>query len=139
MFPKIMLLVFIASLVACQREMVAKPVESTKTLNGTWKVTKALRNGTDLTSRFDFSGFKIAFQDSLYTLDSLIPFPVSANGSFHLDDPQYPFKIYLTEGNSVPKELDMEFPIHDGVRNIIISFSPGCTSNTYQYTLQKVN
>lgn len=135
----ILLLLALCSYLACQREVGIKPLESTKTLNGTWKITKALRNGTDLTQRFDFSGFKIVFQDSLYTLDSLVPFPVSANGSFQLDDPQYPFRIYFKEKGKEVKKLDMEFPVRQGVRNIIISFSPGCTSNTYQYTLQKVN
>ncbi|UAY55282.1 DUF5004 domain-containing protein [Arachidicoccus terrestris] len=126
------------SLLACQREVGLKPVESTKTLNGTWKITKALRNGTDLTGRFDFSGFKIVFQDGHYSLDSLVPFPVTTDGSFQLDDPQYPFRIYFTEEGKEVRKLDMEFPVNQGVRNMIISFSPGCTSNTYQYTLQKV-
>lgn len=128
-----------AVLFSCQREMVPVPMESSKTLNGTWKVVKAVRNGTDLTNRFDFSGFKIVFQDSLYTLDSLVPFPVSTNGSFHLDNPAYPFKLYLKEAGSDYKTLSMQFPIAGGVRNIIFSFSPGCTGNTYQYTLQQVN
>ncbi|HTN36630.1 MAG TPA: DUF5004 domain-containing protein [Arachidicoccus sp.] len=135
----ILLTVLIGSLFACQRETVATPMESTKTLNGTWKVIKAVRNGTDLTNRFDFSGFKISFKDSIYTMDSLVPFPVVTNGTFHLDDPKYPFKIFLKEAGSDFKSLDMEFPIAHGVRNIIFNFSPGCTSNTYQYTLQKVN
>jgi len=135
----LLLLLLPLMLLSCHREMVVNPIESTKLLNGTWKITKALRNGTDLTSRFDFSGFKIVFQDSTYTLDSLVPFPVSENGAFHLDDPKYPFKLFLKAGTSEYKELNMEYPISGGVRNIIISFSPGCSSNTYQYTLQKVN
>lgn len=124
---------------SCQRENIVAPKEATKTINGTWKVIKALRNGTDLTSRFDFSHFQISFQDSVYQLDSLVPFPVNTNGQFYLDDPKYPFKIYLKEQDSSYKTLNMEFPIANGVRNIVINFSPGCSSNTYQYTLQKVN
>lgn len=135
----ILFLMFCGCFWACQREMVAKPIESSKTLNGTWKVTKAIRNGTDLTSRFDFSAFKIVFKDSMYTLENLVPFVVSTDGTFHLDDPKYPFKIYFNEAASEQKTLDMEFPINNGVRNIILSFSPGCSANTYQYTLQQVN
>jgi len=135
----LVLLLWVFTLLSCHRETVVTPIESTKLLNGTWKITKALRNGTDLTSRFDFSGFKIVFQDSTYTLDSLVPFPVTENGAFHLDDPKYPFKLFLKAGDGDYKELNMDYPINAGVRNIIISFSPGCSSNTYQYTLQKVN
>lgn len=124
---------------SCQREVNIKPVESTKVLEGSWMITKALRNGTDLTHRFDFSAFRIVFDQGQYRLEHPVPFPVTKNGSFQLDDPQYPFRLYLKEGDAEAQELDMEYPVSHGVRNIIIRFSPGCSSNTYQYTLEKVN
>ena len=123
---------------ACKREVAIQPMEATKTLNGSWQVIKATRNGTDLTSRFDFSKFKIVFTDSSYTLENLVPFPVTENGSFYLDDPKYPFKIFLKQTGGQYQPLDMQFPITGGVRRIIIDFSPGCSENTYEYTLQQV-
>lgn len=133
----ITLLVLIAS--SCKRETITAPQEADKSIDGTWKIIKAVRNGTDLTSRFDFSRFSIRFEDSTYVIDSLVPFVVESSGSYHVDDPKYPFKIIFKEKGQEPKTLNMEFPITGGVRNIILNFSPGCSSNTYQYTLQKSN
>ncbi|MCW3094311.1 MAG: hypothetical protein JWP81_5380 [Ferruginibacter sp.] len=124
---------------SCKKENTAIPPEPVKTISGSWKIIKALRNGTDLTNRFDFSAFRINFSDSTYTIENLVPFIVSKNGKWNFDDPKYPFKISFTAQNSVEKGSTMLYPVVDGVRNIIISFSPGCTLNTYQYTLQKVN
>jgi hypothetical protein len=124
----------------CRREnLLQNNAESTKVINGTWKIINASRNGTDLTSRFNFSHFSITFNDGSYTLDSIVPFVVAQNGSYHLDDPQYPYKIYFQAQNDSTKELDFQYPVINGVRNIILVFSPGCSSNNYIYTLQKVN
>ena len=123
---------------ACKREVNIVPKEASKTLNGSWQIVKATRNGTDLTDRFDFSKFRIVFKDSSYTLENPVPFPVSDNGSFYLDDPKYPFKINLEQTGGNNQALDMQFPITGGVRSIIIDFSPGCSENTYEYTLQQV-
>lgn len=137
---KCFFLLIMAMLFSCHREdFPTNYHESVKSLNGTWKIVDAVRNGTDLTSRFDFSHFKITFSDSSYAIDSLVPFVVSQNGKYHLDDPGYPFKIYFETQNDSAKELDLEYPIVNGARNIILTFSPGCSSNTYTYTLQKVN
>ncbi|MDE1192993.1 MAG: DUF5004 domain-containing protein [Arachidicoccus sp.] len=113
--------------------------ESVKSITGTWKIINAVRNGTDLTDRFDFSRFKITFSDSSYIVDNSVPFIVTQNGTYHLDDPQYPFKIYFETPDNFTKELDFKYPTTNGVRNIVLTFSPGCSSNSYTYTFQKIN
>jgi len=135
LIPALMLMMFWS----CSREKFVVPGEASKSVDGTWKIVKALRNGTDLTSRFDFSHFSITFKDSSYSIDSLVPFAVEKNGTYRLDDPQYPFRMYIKQQDSSEKPIDIQYPFTDGVRSIVISFSPGCTSNTYQYTLQKIN
>ena len=124
---------------SCQKENAVMPVEPVKEISGNWKIIKALRNGTDLTERFDFSKFRINFTDSAYTITEQVPFIVSKNGRWSFDDPQYPFKMFFTAQSDTTKSSSILYPVVDGVRNIIISFSPGCATNTYQYTLQKAN
>ncbi|MGF7230361.1 DUF5004 domain-containing protein [Arachidicoccus sp.] len=131
-----LLLIFLS---ACSRSEIIGLTEPVKSINGTWKISQATRNGTDLTNSFNFSHFSIKFTDSTYTIDSLVPFAVEGSGSYHFDDPQYPFKILFMQQDSTMKEFNLQFPIVNGVRNIVLTFSPGCTSNSYQYTLQKTN
>ncbi len=131
--------IFFLFLFSCEKEQTAAPLEPIKTINGNWQIIKALRNGTDLTSRFDFSTFRINFTDSSYSMTDPVPFIVSKNGKWNFDDPKYPFKMSFTAQNDTTKSSTILYPVTNGVRNIIISFSPGCTSNTYQYTLQKAN
>ena len=124
---------------SCKKEIAIIPPEPVKTINGSWKIVKALRNGTDLTARFDFSAFRINFTNSDYTIENMVPFIVSQNGKWSFDDPQYPFKISFVTQSGLNKSSDMLYPVVKGVRNIVISFSPGCTLNNYQYTLEKAN
>jgi uncharacterized membrane protein len=136
----IYLLIAILSVVmACKPEHLAVPNEPLKAVSGTWQVIKATRNGTDLTSRFDFSKFRIHFTDSTYTIDNALPFLVSKSGTWTFDDPRYPFNLSFTATDSSAKTSPISFPVVGGQRNIIITFSPGCDLNSYQYTLQKVN
>lgn len=135
----ISVLIFVLIGFSCKKENTTIPPEPQKTINGSWKIIKALRNGTDFTTRFDFSAFRINFTDSTYTVENMVPFIVSKNGKWKFDDPVYPFKISFAVQNDAEKSSGMLYPVVDGVRNIVISFSPGCTLNTYQYTLQKVN
>ena len=123
---------------SCKKENTATPTEPVKDISGSWKIIKAVRNGTDLTSRFDFSAFRINFSDSTYTIDNLVPFIISKNGTWKFDDPVYPFEITLTSPGD-ERHSTVLYPVVDGVRNLVISFSPGCTLNTYQYTLLKDN
>jgi len=124
---------------ACRPERLVAPSEPLKVLSGTWQIIKATRNGTDITSRFDFSHFRINFTDSSYTIDSLVPFIVNMNGKWSFDDPTYPFSLSFTAKDSAVKSSPLLYPVTNGQRNVIITFSPGCNLNSYQYTLQKAN
>ena len=138
---KTFLLSTIAALVllACKPERLVAPGEPVKALSGNWQIIKATRNGADLTNRFDFSKFRIHFTDSSYTIDSLVPFIVSKNGKWAFDDPTYPFQLSFTPTDSSRKSSPLLYPVSAGQRNVIITFSPGCGLNSYQYTLQKAN
>lgn len=138
---KIFIVLAIAALgfYACKPEMLSVSSEPVKSLSGNWQIIKATRNGTDLTPRFDFSRFRIHFTDSTYTIDSLVPFIVSRNGKWSFDDPTYPFTLSLQATDSSARTSPLLYPVTDGQRNLIITFSPGCSLNSYQYTLQKAN
>lgn len=125
---------------ACKVESNLKTApEPAKKFTGTWQIVDATENGTDLMSVFDFTKFRITFTDSAYVIDSLLPFMVSRNGSWKVDDPQYPFSITLTPADSTNGvQSSLSFPVVGGLRNMILTFSPGCTANTYKYTLQPV-
>ena len=132
------MLLLAAVLFACKPERLAVPAEPVKDIQGSWQVIRATRNGTDLTSRFDFSKFRIHFTDSAYTLENPLPFIVSKNGRWAFDNPNYPFTLSFTLPDSTTQS-PFQYPVVSGKRNIILTFSPGCSSNSYQYTLQKVN
>jgi hypothetical protein len=125
---------------ACKVESNLKVApEPVKKFTGTWQIVDATENGTDLMNLFDFTKFRITFTDSAYLIDSLIPFMVSQNGKWTVDDPQYPFSITLTPADSAHGVLSsLSFPVVGGLRNMILTFSPGCAANTYKYTLQPV-
>ena len=123
---------------SCQKEKVVMADEPIKDISGSWKIIKAMRNGTDLTGRFGFADFRIKFSDSAYTISNPVPFITSKDGNWRFDDPVYPFQITFTSSGDA-KTSTVLYPVVNGVRNIVISFSPGCTLNTYQYTLQKDN
>lgn len=127
--------------VACKVENNLKsPTEPVKSITGTWEIVDASENGTDLMKWFDFTKFRITFSDSTYTIDSLVPFMVKTNGKWALNDPQYPFSITLTPSDSsMGVQSSFGYPVVGGVRNMILTFSPGCPQNSYQYTLQPVN
>jgi hypothetical protein len=123
---------------SCKKEKMIVQDEPVKDITGTWKIIKAMRNGTDLTDRFGFADFRIKFSDSSYTITNLVPFITSKDGTWRFDDPQYPFQITFTSAGDT-KNSTVLYPVVNGVRNIVVSFSPGCSLNTYQYTLQKDN
>lgn len=134
-----LLFAILITVTACRTEKLDVPFEPVKDITGSWRVTQVTRNGTDLTSRFDFSNFRINFKDSSYTLSNLIPFLVSNDGTWRFDDPSYPFKISFTAKDSAAKVSSLLYPVVGGKRNMVMTISPGCSSNTYQYTLQKAN
>jgi hypothetical protein len=120
-------------------EHLSLPSESVKSLKGNWQIVAATRNGEDMIARFDFSQFRINFADSTYTIENLVPFAVNKNGKWSFDNPTYPFSLNLTTSDGTTKTSAISYPVVNGQRNLIITLSPGCSLNTYQYTLQKVN
>jgi len=124
---------------SCKVESLKPPAEATKDVSGNWVVIAATRNGTDLTSIVDFSQFKLSFSQGKYTLINKLPFLVSQNGTYSLDDPQYPFQISFTPTGSKAVSTAFTYPIVNGVRQLTLTFSPGCPNNTYVYTFQKAN
>ncbi len=135
----ILILLLNVGMFSCKTEKISVPKEPIKALNGSWKIIAATRNGADLIARFDFSKFRVNFTDSTYTIDSLVPFLVSKNGKWFFDDPVYPFSISFTTPDNLIKASQIIYPVVNGQRNLIMTISPGCISNTYQYTLQKAN
>jgi hypothetical protein len=126
---------------SCKIEQVAPVPESKKDLTGTWKVIQASRNGTNLVPLFDFTQFSITFNGTAgtYTLNNPVPFIVPANGKYTLDDPQYPYSITFTATGGQPVPTAFNYPIINGARQIIMTFSPGCAQNSYVFTLSKTN
>jgi hypothetical protein len=120
-------------------EKIGTAKEAVKDITGNWKIIKATRNGADLTSIVDFSQFRLNFNEGKYALVNKVPFLVSQDGTYALDDPKYPFKITFTAGgSSSPVATAFNFPIVNGARQLTITFSPGCTNNSYVYVFQKV-
>jgi len=141
LFLKVILLLLLAPalfITSCKVEKIAPQSESTKDISGSWKVIRATRNGTDITSIIDFSQFRVKFDSQgNYTLVNSLPFLVTANGKYALDDPQYPFKITFTPTGGSTVSTAFNYPIVAGSRQLNMTFSPGCPQNTYVYTLVK--
>jgi hypothetical protein len=133
----IMAVMLIAS--SCKTESVLPQKEALKDIAGNWQVIKATRNGTDLTGMVDFSQFRLNFANGNYTLENKLPFLVNQNGSFSLDDPQYPFQITFTATGAQPVSTIFTYPVLNGKRQLSLTFSPGCANNSYVYVLQQVN
>ncbi|WP_205511505.1 DUF5004 domain-containing protein [Longitalea arenae] len=130
------LVLILVILAACRKKELVF-TEADKPLTGAWKIVKVIRNGEDITARFDFSAFRINFTDSSYTLTDPVPFVVAGNGRWSFDDPQYPQALSLQqEGAAAPVRPAFRYPVVKGKRSLILTFSPGCTSNKYEYTLE---
>jgi hypothetical protein len=130
---------------SCKVDKINGIAEPVKSLSGNWKVITATINGTPLiplldTSYFSFNDFTISFNNGSYTLKNQLPFIVSQNGTYSLDNPQYPFTItFKATGSTTPVSTAFTYPIVNGVRQLTLIFSPGCPQNVYSYTLQKIN
>lgn len=135
------ILFFLLFLCSCKAKELARPDESVKDLTGSWQIIKAIQNGKDITTRFNFKSFRINFLDNKkYEIENQLPFIVKKNGAFDLDDPQYPFSIkFNEEGAANAVSSSFNYPITNGARLLNLVFSPGCKENSYVYTLQKVN
>ncbi len=108
---------------------------------GSWRIIKATRNGSEITSSMDFSRFRLILNhDGTYSIDNYLPFVVSeTSGQWKLNDPYYPFLLYFYQPGEIEKETvaNMSYQIYGDRRRIVLSFSPGCQSNTYSYTFEK--
>lgn len=129
---------------SCKTDRIKPFSEPVKDLTGTWKITKATRNGTDLSTVLDsnvysLSKFSIVFTGTSYTISNPLPFIVSANGTYSLDNPQYPFQITFTPTGAAAASAPFTYPIVNGVRVLTLVFYPGCGQNTYSYSLEKVS
>jgi hypothetical protein len=129
------------SLSGCKKEKLSVTDEPNKSIIGSWKIVKLSRNGEDMTERIDLSKFRIIFNaDNTYTLQDQMAFVVSEPGTYSLDDPKYPFYLMLTPQNSKDgNKVKFEFPISEGQRQVNLTISPGCSSNTYEYVFEKTN
>lgn len=125
--------------VACHRENTAIPTEPDKDITGSWHVVKIVRNNIDISAYVDLTKFSVTFKDDkTYTIDNQLPFIVSKNGNWSLDDVKYPQKISFTpQGSTAATSTNLNYPVVQGKRQMILVFSPGCVKNVYQYTLTK--
>lgn len=113
--------------------------EPLKDVSGTWKVMSVSRNNIDITSDMDFSQFAIHLEESgSYHIDNYLPFIVSKDGTWKVDDPRYPLKLIFTEnGQSDSTEIEINYPITNGKRSLTIEFSPVESCNMYKYSLSR--
>ncbi|WP_343690781.1 DUF5004 domain-containing protein [Chitinophaga sp.] len=132
--------VFWLMLFSCKIEEVSPVGEAPKNISGSWKILKATRNGTDITQAFDFSLFRVKFDSAgNYTITNRVPFLVNANGTYALDDPAYPFKITFTPQGGTAIATSFNYITTAGIRQLNLTFVPGCELNAYIYTLEKDN
>lgn len=113
--------------------------ESAKNLSGTWKLQTVTRNGIDITKSMDFTRFQLRLNDDgTYSIQNYLPFVVSGEGKWAVNDPQHPMQLSFQEnGTSEAVNLEFSYPVVNGQRSISITLSPGCHSNVYVYTLYR--
>lgn len=114
--------------------------ETIKHIDGVWQLTSVNRNGVDITQTMDFTQFRLNLnEDGTYSIDNYLPFAVKQNGTWKVDDPQYPFNLIMKEDGSTGEvTIKLKYPIVEGKRKISVSVSPGCFRNTYQYVLERI-
>ena len=115
--------------------------EAIKDVSGTWAIQSASRNGVDITGDMDFSKFQLHLKaDGTYHIENYLPFVVRNDGTWQTDDNTMPLVLIFTEGtSSTPMTVDLNYPIVDGVRQLLITHHPGCPSNSYIYRMVKVS
>jgi hypothetical protein len=134
-------IMMVVSCFSCTNNDDGPLTESVKNIDGSWKVVSAARNDLDITDAFDFTQFRIAFNaDGTYNFEHYLPFIVKNEGTWGLDDPQYPFKINFKQNSSAETvAADLTYPVVAGKRQIQLTFSPGCQLNRYKYVLERIN
>lgn len=129
-------------LYSCKEEMPDIITEEmVKDITGNWKVTQLTRNGEDLSQRMDLTNFRIDFKgDGTYRIEEQLPFVLVGSGTYRLNDPQYPFSVMMTaEETSEEIAVEFQYPVVKGKRQLSLSFSLGCSGNTYQYNFEREN
>lgn len=116
-------------------------VEVDKDLSGSWQLSVVKRNGVDISTAMDFSKFHLVLNaDGSYKLENRLPFPVTHNGLWAVDDPAHPFALIFTEDGALGDvDVTINFPNDKGVRQLSVTHSPGCGSNKYEYLFVKSN
>lgn len=134
-----LMFLFIMGFASCHKESNISINEPSKDITGSWEIVKLVRNGEDMTNRIDLSKFRLVFNgDSTYSLQGEMPFIVSQPGTYSLDNPKYPFFIrFESQDKTIKDTLKLVYPVVNGVRQISINISPGCSKNTYNYVFQK--
>lgn len=117
--------------------------EAEKDFAGTWTISTVKRNNIDVTEALkeDIPDFKLEIKpDGTYTLSEGMPFPVEENGTWSVDDPRHPFVLSFTEEGAIGSvDLEINFPIVGASRQLSLTHSPGCSSNYYEYLLERAN
>ena len=113
--------------------------EAMKDMSGTWRLKTVTRNGVNITQQMDFSRFRLNLNaDGTYSIQNYLPFVVSGDGTWAVNDPQHPMLLTFKENGSAEGiNLDFSYPIVDGSRTLSITLSPGCHTNSYVYTLYR--
>ena len=111
--------------------------EHEKHLEGTWTISKASRNGVDITKLMDFSEFKVNFKtDNTYQIDNYLPFLVRDNGTWKINDTKHPSQINFKEESKTEEKIsNIEYLIVKGKRQLVLTFTPGYPTNRYTYVL----
>lgn len=114
--------------------------EADKYIDGNWQLSTVFRNGIDITQNMDFTRFHVVLnKDNTYEMKNYLPFIVKNNGTWSVDDPQYPFHLsFKEEGSSEELQTEIGFLTVDGERRLTIKLSPGCQTNKYVYTFKQV-
>ena len=142
LLPAVLMAFGLAALSSCEDGISdMATVETEKDITGSWHVVQLTRNGEDLSQRLDLTGYRIEFNpDGTYTLAQQLPFIADAPGTYRLSDPQYPFALILQpEGAQEDVVASFQFPVIKGKRQLSLSFSLGCESNTYQFNFEREN
>lgn len=122
-------------------EMTSGPfVEVAKEMDGTWQLNSVTRNGTDISDDMEFDQFRLILNsDSTYVIENYLPFIVKENGVWQVDNVMFPFFLTFQEdGATESVQTEITYPIVEGKRHITLTISPGCSSNSYVYSFEKI-
>ena len=72
-------------------------------------------------------------------IENYLPFLVKKNGTWRIDNLTYPFFLtFQEEGAEREAITEITYPIVQGKRHITLTISPGCSSNSYVYSFEKI-